>query len=147
MLYIAWNLDDKRATMDLDLLSSGDSSPENLARIFAQVCEVKIADDGLRFDKNAIEATPIREEAIYDGVRIVVRALLGVMSIRLQVDVGFGDIVVPNSKPSEFPSLLAKHGPTVRTYSPETVIAEKFNAMVVLGMANSRMKDYSTSGC
>jgi hypothetical protein len=64
------------------------------------------------------------------------------MLIRLQVDVGFGDRIVPEPQPCEFPALLTQHGPIIRAYSPETVIAEKFNAMVLLGMANSRMKDY-----
>ena len=67
---------------------------------------------------------------------------LGSMPIRLQVDVGFGDQIVPTPQSAEFPALLAAHGPNIRSYSPETVIAEKFNAMIILGMANSRMKDY-----
>jgi len=142
MLYISWNLDDKRTTMDLDLLGFGNPDPANLSRVFRQICEVEIADDGLTFDKESITATPIREESVYDGVRVVVRVVLGTMPIRLQVDVGFGDQIVPDPQPSEFPALLAEHGPVIRSYCPETVIAEKFNAMVLLGMANSRMKDY-----
>lgn len=73
---------------------------------------------------------------------MVIRVALGTMPIRLQVDVGFGDQIVPAPQSAEFPALLAEHGPIIRSYSPETVIAEKFNAMIVLGMANSRMKDY-----
>lgn len=142
MLYIPWNLDDKRTTMDLDLLGFGSPDLENLSEVFRQVCDVKIADDGLTFDKESVTATPIREESVYDGVRVVVRVALGAMLIRLQVDVGFGDQIVPEPQPSEFPALLAEHGPVIRLYSPETVIAEKFNAMILLGMANSRMKDY-----
>ncbi len=142
MLYIPWSLDDKRTTMDLDLLGFGSPDQENLAQVFRQICEVEIADDGLTFDKESVTATPIREESVYDGIRVVVRVALGAMRIRLQVDVGFGDRIVPEPQPSEFPALLAEHGPIIRLYSPETVIAEKFNAMVLLGMANSRMKDY-----
>lgn len=142
MLYIPWNLDDKRTTMDLDLLGFGSPDLENLSQAFRQICEVEIADDGLTFDRESVTATPIREESVYDGVRVVVRVALGTMLIRLQVDVGFGDQIVPEPQPSEFPALLALHGPVIRLYSPETVIAEKFNAMVLLGMANSRMKDY-----
>ncbi len=142
MLYIPWNLDDKRTTMDLDLLGFGNPDLENLYQVFRQICEVEIADDGLAFDKENITAAPIREESVYDGVRVVVRIALGAMLIPLQVDVGFGDHIVPEPRPSEFPALLAEHGPVIRLYSPETVIAEKFNAMVLLGMANSRMKDY-----
>lgn len=142
MLYIAWKLDDKRTTMDLDLLGIGSPDPERLADVFRQICEVHTEDDGLLFEKDSVTAAPIREEAVYDGVRVVVRVTLGAMPIRLQVDVGFGDAVVPAARQSEFPSLLDEQGPMVKAYSPETVIAEKFNAMVLLGMANSRMKDY-----
>lgn len=143
MLYIPWRLDDKRTTMDLDMLGLGNPTLDDLIRIFRQVCAITgMEDDGLEFDEQSLEASRIREESIYDGVRVVIRVHLGVMPIRLQVDVGFGDIVVPEPLPSEFPALLAKHGPMVRAYSAESVIAEKFNAMVVLGMANSRMKDY-----
>lgn len=142
MLYIPWKLEDKRTTMDLDLLGFGSPDVENLSRIFRQICDVESADDGLVFDTESVTATPIREESVYDGVRVIVRVALGVMPIRLQVDVGFGDRIVPEPQLSEFPALLAEHGPIIRLYSPETVIAEKFNAMVLLGMANSRMKDY-----
>jgi hypothetical protein len=142
MLYIPWKLEDKRTTMDLDLLGFGSPDVENLSRIFRRICDVGIADDGLIFDKESVTATPIREESVYDGVRIIVRVALGAMLIRLQVDVGFGDRIVPEPQPCEFPALLTEHGPIIRAYPPETVIAEKFNAIVLLGMANSRIKDY-----
>ena len=142
MLYIPWKLDDKRTTMDLDLLGFGSPDMENLKIVFQQICDTDIKDDGLVFDKESITVTQIREESVYEGVRIIIAVSLGTMSIRFQVDVGFGDQVVPAPQSAEFPSLLSEHGPAIRSYSPETVIAEKFNAMIVLGMANSRMKDY-----
>lgn len=142
MLYVAWKLDDQRTTMDLDLLGFGNPDPDHLIEDLRQICGAPLADDGLSFDLQGITAAPIREGAVYHGVRAIIPVRLGVMTVRLQVDVGFGDAVIPDPKLSEFPSLLADHGPTVRAYRPETVIAEKFNAMVVLGMANSRMKDY-----
>jgi len=142
MLYIPWELDNKRTTMDLDLLGFGDPDMENLKYVFKQICKTEIENDGLVFDIENIIATPIREESVYDGVRVIIQVFLGKMSIRLQVDVGFGDHVVPEPRSTEFPALLTDHGPVIRSYSPETVIAEKFNAMIILGMANSRMKDY-----
>ncbi len=142
MLYIPWKLDDKRTTMDLDLLGFGSPDMENLRMVFQQICDTEIEDYGLIFNKESVTITQIREESVYDGVRIVVRVTLGPMPIRLQVDVGFGDQIVPPPQSAEFPALLAEHGPVIRSYSPETVIAEKFNAMIVLGIANSRMKDY-----
>ena len=142
MLYIPWKLDNQRTTMDLDLLGFGSPDMENLKTVFQEICDTAIEDDGLIFNKDTVTVTQIREESVYDGVRIIVRVNLGAMPIRLQVDVGFGDQIVPAPQSAEFPALLAEHGPIIRSYSPETVIAEKFNAMIVLGMANSRMKDY-----
>tara|TARA_R110001592_G_scaffold13581_13_gene62054 strand:- start:2491 stop:3345 length:855 start_codon:yes stop_codon:yes gene_type:complete len=142
MLYVAWRLDDKRTTMDLDLLGFGNPDPKHLAEVIGSVCTVTMEDDGLEFDGTKVAASAIREDSVYDGVRVVVPVYLGVMPIRLQVDVGFGDIIVPEPRQAEFPALLAERGPIIATYSPETVIAEKFHAMVLLGMANSRMKDY-----
>lgn len=142
MLCIPWKLDDKRSTMDLDLLAFGNPDPENLLQIFQRICEVEIADDGLVFNKEGITVTPIREESVYSGIRMNLQVTLDAISIPLQVDVGFGDSIVPEAQQAEFPALLAEHGPVIHLYPPETVIAEKFNAMVLLGMANSRMKDY-----
>ncbi len=142
MLYIPWKLDDKRTTMDLDLLGFGSSDLKTMEKVFRQICGTIVEKDGIIFDNESIAVSMIREEAFYDGVRIIARAALGTMHLRLQVDVGFGDQITPAPKATEFPALLAEHGPIIRSYSPETVIAEKFNAMVVLGMANSRLKDY-----
>lgn len=142
MLYITWKLDDKRSTMDLDLLGTGNPDPENLADAIGSICRTKTEDDGLNFDSGAVTARAIREDAVYDGVRVVVPVKLGTMAVRFQIDVGFGDTIFPAPKSAEFPALLAEHGPMVMAYPPETVIAEKFHAMVLLGMANSRMKDY-----
>lgn len=142
MLYIAWRLDDKRTTMDLDLLGFGNPDPKRLAEVIGNVCTVTIENDGLVFDAAKVVASPIRGDSVYDGVRVVLPVHLGVMPIRLQIDVGFGDTVVPEPRQAEFPALLDEHGPIIATYSPETAIAEKFHALVLLGMANSRMKDY-----
>lgn len=142
MLYVAWKLDNRRTTMDLDLLGIGSFDPEQLVQVFRQICAIETGDDGLVFNQDSMMALPIREVSFYDGIRVVIEVHLGVMPVRLQIDVGFGDAVVPAAQPSEFPALLAQSGPVVRAYSPETVIAEKFNAIVLLGMANSRMKDY-----
>ena len=142
MLYIPWKLDDKRTTMDLDLLGFGSSDLKSMEKVFRQICNTVVENDGIKFDNESIAISMIREEAFYDGVRVIARATLGNMHLRLQIDVGFGDQIVPAPQTTEFPALLTEHGPMIYSYSPETVIAEKFNAMVVLGMANSRLKDY-----
>jgi hypothetical protein len=103
MLYIPWKLDDKRTTMDLDLLGLGSPDMEKLMMVFQQICDTEIEDDGLIFNKESITVTQIREESVYDGVRIIVRVTLGSMPIRLQVDVGFGDQIVPVPQSAEFP--------------------------------------------
>ena len=95
MLYVAWRLDDKRTTMDLDLLGFGNPDPKHLAEVIGSVCKVTMEDDGLEFDGTKVAASAIREDLVYDGVRVVVPVYLGVMPIWLQVHVGFGDIIVP----------------------------------------------------
>ncbi len=142
MLYIPWKLDDTRTTMDLDLLGYGNPDLDNMRSVFQNICSTAIMDDGLVFIKESVTVNPIREESVYDGVRVLIQVKLGTMIIRFQVDVGFGDQIIPKPMDTEFPAIFAEQGPIIRSYSPETVIAEKFNAMVVLGMANSRMKDY-----
>ncbi len=109
MLYVTWKLDDKRTTADLDLLGSGSPQPQDLIHTFKTICEIHIENDGLVFDTQSIAAYPIREESIYEGVRVVIRVYLDVMPVRLQVDVGFGDTVVPEPKSSEFPPSTGWH--------------------------------------
>lgn len=142
MLFVAWRLDESRTTMDLDLLGQGDPDPDGLVRTFREICRVPTEDDGLVFSADTIAASPIRAESVYDGVRVLIPVHLGVMAIRLQIDIGYGDSIVPPARSAEFPPLLSEKGPIIDAYAPESVIAEKFNAMVLLGMANSRMKDY-----
>lgn len=142
MLYVTWKLDEKRGTMDLDLLGIGSPDPTPLAEIIGSICAIETEDDGLTFDRKTVVASAIREDAVYDGVRVVVQVHLGTMPVRFQIDVGFGDAIVPDPLLAEFPALLSERGPMVMAYPRETVIAEKLHAIVLLGMANSRMKDY-----
>jgi hypothetical protein len=101
-----------------------------------------VRDDGLTFDPHAVVAAEIREEQGYGGIRVKLVALLGNGRIPTQIDVGFGDAVTPEAGVQVFPTLLDMDAPEVRTYPPETVVAEKLEAAVALGMTNSRMKDY-----
>ena len=99
--------------------------------------------DGLAFETSRIEGERITEDAEYEGVRVRIPASLDGARLLLQVDVGFGDAVEP-PPPVEltFPVLLPADAPRLRAYSPEAVVAEKLHAMVLLGIANSRMKDF-----
>lgn len=142
MLFAAWTGNVHRPTRDLDLLGFGESSPERLVVLFRGLCDLQVEDDGLRFDPATVSCETIRDEQAYGGVRVKVRASLGNARINLQVDVGFGDVVMPEPKLMPFPSLLGLPAPVVRAYSPESVVAEKLEAMVSLGIGNSRMKDF-----
>lgn len=142
MLFRAWAPQTHRPTKDLDLLGSGAPEPSRLARLFAEMCAVEVDDDGIVFDPKSVKAERIKEDAEYEGVRIILKARLGTARLDLQIDVGFGDAVSPKPVEIEFPTLLPMSPPKLRAYQRETVIAEKLHAMVHLGIANSRMKDF-----
>ncbi|MBU0716674.1 MAG: nucleotidyl transferase AbiEii/AbiGii toxin family protein [Planctomycetes bacterium] len=142
MLFRVWAADLHRPTKDLDLLGFGDSSPEAVADAVRQIISTAVADDGLRFDPASVTAREIREEQEYGGIRTKFVAMLGNARIPMQVDVGFGDSIIPKPKVEAFPTLLDQDVPKVRMYPVETVIAEKLEAIVKLGMANSRMRDF-----
>jgi predicted nucleotidyltransferase component of viral defense system len=142
MLFRTWSPHTHRPTKDLDLLGRGSPDPERLARLFAEMCDVAVEDDGMIFDAKSVKAARIKEDAEYEGVRVTFRAHLATARLDLQVDVGFGDAVSPEPIEIEFPTLLPMTAPKLRAYRRETVIAEKLHAMVDLGIANSRMKDF-----
>jgi len=142
MLLRVWTSEQYRPTKDLDLLAILDLSPEKLTEIFQEVCTLSVQDDGLEFLLNTIRVSEIREDNAYGGLRVTLQARLGKIRIPLQVDVGFGDAVTPEAQPEEFPTLLDLPAPILLAYPRETSIAEKFEAMVSLGLTNSRMKDY-----
>jgi hypothetical protein len=142
MLFRVWSPTLRRPTKDLDLLGRGTPDLERLVRIFAEVCQVAVDDDGLTFDPKSVRAQRIKEDADYEGVRVTLRALLGTARIDVQVDIGFGDAVTPAPVEIDFPTLLPMPALRLRAYPRETVVAEKMHAMVHLGMANSRMKDF-----
>jgi hypothetical protein len=141
MLFAAWEGILHRPTKDLDLLGFGSPDVEDVARRIREVCAVWI-DDGIVFTLAGIEAERIKEDAEYEGVRVRVPASLDGARVLMQIDVGFGDLVDPPPLELTFPVLLPLDAPVLRAYPPEAVIAEKFHAMVLLGIANSRMKDF-----
>lgn len=107
--------------------------------IFREVCAIE-ADDGLAFDTTDLRVERIKEDANYEGIRILFLARLAGARIPVQIDVGFGDAVLPT--PATFPVLLPLEPPRIQVYQRETAIAEKFQAMVALDISNSRMKDF-----
>lgn len=142
MLFAVWFDQPHRPTRDADFLGFGPAGPGRLAGIARELCTIP-SDDGLLFDAASITVEPIREEASYDGLRIRLRAALGVARCHGQWDVGFGDVVTPGPVEIKYPVLLDElPAPQLRVYPRETVFAEKLEAIATLGIANSRMKDF-----
>lgn len=131
-----------RATKDIDLLGRVPSTVDELINVIRGCAAIPVDDDGLRFDSESVAGEEIRLAANYNGVRIRCSARLGNARVALQIDVGFGDIVTPHAQDIEYPTLLDFDAPRLLGTTPETMIAEKFEAMVVLDMANTRMKDF-----
>jgi len=143
MLFSYWSGDAYRATKDVDFLKSGEASIEYLTQVFTELCEqVTNPDDGLVFDTASIQAGAIREEDAYGGIRITAEATLAKAKVKIQADIGIGDIITPEAETIEFPTILDMPSPNLKAYPVETVIAEKFEAMISLGFVNSRMKDF-----
>ena len=141
MLLATWFDEPHRATRDVDLLGFGDAAEDALLATFREIMAVEV-DDGVKFDLKGLKIEAIREEVEYGGSRLRTTAALAGARIPITVDIGFGDATEPGVEDIDLPVLLEMPSPHLRAYPPETVIAEKFHAMVVLGRANSRMKDY-----
>lgn len=142
MLFMVWTGRPYRPTYDLDLLGFGEDSSERPAAVFRELCVRKVESDGLVFDAGSVKVEPIRHDQAYQGRRVKLVAGLGKARIAVQVDIGFGDVITPKAEEIAFPVLLDFPAPRVRAYTRETVVAEKLHALTVLGMANSRMKDF-----
>ena len=141
-LFSLWTNYRYRPTKDLDLLGVGDSSQENLEKIFREICGIKVDQDGIVFDENSVTVSEIREEQEYGGNRVRLTGFLGKAKVSLQVDIAYGDAVTPEIEENDFPSMLEMSSPRILTYPKETVVAEKLQSMIHLGMQNSRMKDF-----
>lgn len=136
-----WNAPLARPTIDIDLLGKVNNSIENLEKIVGECCQIEF-DDGVIFDQSSIKGEPIRKDAEYQGVRINLKGFLGKIRLHLQIDFGFGDAVIPAPIEVELPQLLDLGRPSLFGYTPESSIAEKFQAMVNLDLTNTRMKDF-----
>jgi len=142
LLFSLWYDTPHRPTRDADQLGFGASDIQTIENKFREICAIAV-EDAIVFDLASISGSPIRKDAGYGGVRIDARAELDRARIALQVDIGFGDIVTPAAQEVTYPVLLDDlPKPRLRAYPKETVVAEKFHALCLLGMANSRMKDY-----
>ena len=141
-LFLVWSGSEFRSTRDVDLLGTGAEDPAAICDAMAAICMVDDPSDALVFDAALIRIQEIRHDQSYGGVRVKLVARLGRARIPLQVDIGFGDTIHPGREEAEYPTLLDHAVPRIWIYPRETAVAEKFEAMVRLGVVNSRMKDF-----
>lgn len=142
LLLLVWLGETLRPTRDADLLGFGELTDDDLLAIFREVCDVAVEPDAVTFDAESVKVASIRDGDEYGGRRITARGRIGTAKVSVQVDIGIGDAVTPDPEWLEYPSLLGFPRARLRAYPRETVIAEKLHAIVLLGMRNSRMKDY-----
>lgn len=142
LMFSAWSGPGTRPTMDIDLLGRIDNSCSVIIATMQDVCGVDVEADGMSFDATAVTAARIAEDAPYEGVRVRIRGGLGNARISLQIDIGFGDVIVPGPGRVTLPALLDFPAPDLSGYTMESTIAEKFHVMVKRGVLNSRMKDF-----
>lgn len=142
MLMVVWMAKPHRPTQDLDLLGCGDLSDDKLRLMLKDVINMEVPEDGLVFDNDSITIEDIREGQAYQGKRTKLTCRLGKTRIRLQIDIGLGDIIVPKPKLLDYPTMIDLPAPRIRAYSREAAVSEKLEAMISLGITNSRMKDF-----
>ncbi len=142
LLFQLWADQPHRPTRDLDLLGRGDDSITRFVKIFQKTCNLPVEDDGLVFLAPSVQGERIKEDQEYEGLRLRMSCRLENARIPVQIDIGFGDVVVPAATDVTYPVMLDFPAPVLPAYSRESVVAEKFHAMVMLGIADSRMKDF-----
>jgi hypothetical protein len=135
-----------RPTLDIDFMAKNVSNDmANIKKIFQEICRIECQEDGVVFDINTIETGEIAISKDYHGVRLTLLAHLDTAQQYISMDIGFGDVITPFPQQLAFPALIATApGANVLAYSLETVVAEKFQAMISLSLGNSRMKDFFT---
>ncbi len=142
-LLYALEQEKSRPTLDIDLLGLKMRSEQlHLKNVFTEICQKNDEQDAVTFNMDSLTTSEIAKEGKYSGVRIKIEAFLGTMRQTLQIDIGFGDIVTPKPIFMVYPTLLVMNQPHIWAYSIESVIAEKFEAMIDLAETNSRMKDF-----
>jgi len=142
LMFTVWNVPQRRTTVDIDFLARFDNEIKKIEQVMREVCNTKTPADGLKFDAKTVKGGRIKEDADYEGVRVKLIGFLNRSKIPMQIDVGFGDVVVPRPSTIDYPTILDFPSPHLEGYTFESVVAEKFEAMIKLGLLNSRMKDF-----
>jgi hypothetical protein len=132
----------RRLVANHGVLGHGDNGIDAIAEVFCAICAQPVADDGVTFDVAGLQTVIIRDDGDYAGVRVRTTAIIAGARVPTQVDIGFGGAVTPNPIEIDYPTLLDNPASRLKAYPVETVVAEKFEALVTLGIANSRMKDF-----
>ncbi len=142
LLFNLWYDMPHRPTKDIDLLGAGDNDLAYIKQTFSKICRIS-ADDGISFLSESVTVDTIKKDGGYTGARVELFGELAKAKIKIQIDIGYGDAVTPGPIDAHYPVLLSDlPAPKIRTYPIYTVIAEKLHAIALLGMANSRLKDY-----
>jgi len=142
LMFTVWHVPERRTTLDIDFLAQYDNQIASIEKMVKDVCKIDVIFDGLIFDSKTVKSQRIKEDADYEGVRVKFVGLLERSRISMQVDVSFGDSIYPKPKIMEYPVILDFPKPKLKGYPAESVISEKFEAMVKLDLLNSRMKDF-----
>ncbi len=142
LLVLSWEAPLSRPTSDIDFLGMTKNDLANIVSIVKEICAVRVVPDGIEFDAGSVQVETIRDIAEYPGVRARILAHLGSARVIVQLDIGFGDPIVPGPKAFDYPVLLDLPAPHLKGYSRESVIAEKLESIARLGMLNSRLKDF-----
>ena len=142
LMFNVWGVPGFRPTRDIDLLGRTSNTVEQIVEAFRQICDIQVEADGFVFDVSSVQGERIKEDADYEGVRVTFVGLLGKARVNMQIDIGFGDVIASGSIDINYPVILGLPIPILHGYPRETLIAEKFQAMVGLGEINSRLKDF-----
>ncbi len=142
LMLSAWKAPLSRPTKDMDFLAHMSNEPDSIAAVVREICDTPDNADGLHYDTSNLQAVAIKEDADYPGVRVTFLAYLQQAKIHMQIDVGFGDVVIPRPVKISYPTILGHEAPEIRGYPREATVAEKYEAMVKLGQLNSRIRDF-----
>lgn len=142
LMFTVWEVTERRTTLDIDFLAYHDNQVAAIEKVIKDVCKIRVPVDALIFDPETVTGQKIKEDADYEGVRVKFLGFLELSRISMQIDVGFGDIIYPRPKIIDYPTILDFPKPHLKGYTLESVVSEKFETMVKLGLLNSRMKDF-----
>lgn len=142
LMLMVWDPMSHRATVDIDLLAKTSNSIANLQKIINEVCNVEAVPDGVKFAADSLKLAEAQLEAEYRGISAAFSAQLFTAKLPMRIDFGFSDTILPHPAKVKYPTLLDFPAPELKGYTPQTSIAEKFESIIRLGFANTRMKDF-----